>query len=478
MLNSITCTCGKMSGNRKATTCYKNDGFYDDTYRRSSRYCFKRAGICFDTPTCLNTNGSAPNTRTCRCGSGYTTCDIEETNHYGGPYCYQNQCHQAPQCAMTDGVNPNTVDCYCGSTYCGTKQTTTDPDQSPGPYCYMYQVYGKGYGSTPSTNAECRQAAKCTIVDGSAPNPAPCYCGTSYCGNNNSSLLCFGHNVGGCGPGFREISSGTCDTEILHKIEQQRVCQVGYKLAKGDSIRLRPGGSSWPGGCSIVQDGQAVYFTSISTSNLHKECGHAYQLPQASKLSPDITTNCLCFAGNKCKNEDEDSPTAACVCDKRISGQSLLFNAQTSLLAQPAGICTEQTGETCWSDDVLVNYNGLGRPWTREAPFDTLFAPPCGPKKCKYTDMTNVNNESCVCQVPGVHNVICDAGQYCDAQRSSKTKVKLDVYVKVSPRDYSEIVYRDDDAWSGMTDKERVAIRDDRMQPGTNIQTKTTRISW
>jgi hypothetical protein len=455
MLNSITCTCGKMSGNRKATTCNKNDGFYDDSYRRSSRYCFKRAGICFDTPTCLNTNGSAPNTRTCRCGSGYTTCDIEETNHYGGPYCYQNQCHQAeqaPQCAMTDGEHPNTVDCYCGSTYCGTKQKYIRfrGPRKPGPYCY---------------NGECRQAAKCTVVDGSAPNPAPCYCGTSYCGNNNSSLLCFGHNVDGCGPGFHEISSGTCDTEILHKIEQQRVCKVGYKLAKGDWIRPRgvTEGSNWPGGCSIVPaySENGLYFTSISTSNLqgsYKECGRAYQsynFDDARNIR-NKTTNCLCFAGNKCKNEDEDLPTAGCVCDKRISGQSLLFNAQTSLLAQPASICTEQTGEICWSDDILVNYNGLGRPWTRVAP-SRIFAPPCGPKKCKYTDMTNVNNESCVCQVPGVHNVICDAGQYCDAQRSSKTKVKLDV-------------------WSDMTDKERVALK--AIRSGTNIQTKTTRISW
>ena len=431
--NNASCLCGQ-------TNCTEASGlFCNNAAARNHK--------CSSLPSCLHTNGSTR--EDCRCGNmdcinGYC---FQENLWFGEQYT----CRTSPSCNVVSesSPTPNAASCFCGTGYCNATA-------SESLLCYSQDSNTCGGGFLEVTAGYCgdgnpllheiESERVCTLANLEVDFAPELSKITSYSSYKRRSAFIMGtfspdkpHTPSGCirsysvkpfGTGQRldfqlvvnPISKKIYESDqTLPNIYTQSKCSEACKKEFSWSNCFstdQTGTSKIKCTCSKCSTTEAprvgfkCLLTCPQTFLLNPrccpeedppKCGSRYTPGTRSDNGTTSTKNCLCWAGESCSNTDgTESNSKDCRCGSSNKGTS---------------ICTKETGTFCWSDssDELFNLNGLGRAWVRNKPSleDIEYAVPCGPASCKNTDMSKINEETCMCK-----NTVCDAGQYCDASAS------------------------------------------------------------
>lgn len=434
--NNASCLCGQ-------TNCTEASGlFCNNASARNHK--------CSSLPSCLHTNGSTR--EDCRCGNidcinGYC---FQENLWFGEQYT----CRTSPSCNVVSesSPTPNAASCFCGTGYCNATA-------SESLLCYSHDLNTCGGGFFEVTAGDCgdgnpllheiESERVCTLANLEVDFAPELSNITRYSSYQRSSASIMTpndkpHTPSGCIRSYSVRPFGTGqildfqlvvnpkDSKKIYESDQtlpniytqsrcSEVCEKEFSWSNCFSTDHQPGTSKIKCTCSKCSTTEAprVGFKCLltcPTSALglqEQRCCPEEDPPKCGSRYRGSTKNCLCWAGESCSNTDgTESNSKDCRCGSSNKGTS---------------ICTKETGTFCWSDssDELFNLNGLGRAWVRNKPFVTKndgsveetayvgHAVPCGPASCKNTDMSSINEETCMCK-----NTVCDAGQYCDASAS------------------------------------------------------------
>lgn len=327
------CACSKVTET--------SDGTCSNVVPSSSYQAYRSNGhvyMCTHAPDCPNTDGTAENVGTCKCGD--IDCSTES-----GLYCIADKslCAPLPPC---DPSQLNTESCSCGTSQCdanmychsSSNQCTEAPffmiDGVRSPVCSIADGSGinDGYphcacGSTVCTSAtglycfgdesRCAMAPVCDYKSGAKENTGECFCGPTLC-TQTSGFYC---DQTGAEPACSESAvRPECDKSNPNQQEcgcgadtctknNGLVCNIDgmcshaapceYKSGSMENDRVCKCG---PGGSAIDCTASSGYYCYASSNQCDKRAGLALR---------DVSHNGLTFQLLPCLN-GKNEYTCAC----------------------------------------------------------------------------------------------------------------------------------------------------------------------